>query len=204
MQSSEKKLKVINLYGAPGVGKSATRSGVFWLMKVKGMSVEEVSEYAKYLVLANRTWQLKEDQLYIVAKQHHKMLILNGQYEYAITDSPLLLASYYGRLTSAPASFHTMCEEYDQRFENISFFLKRDFSKAATAFETTGRVHSQEEAQTIEHEQKAFLESKGIHCIDVLLDHQSPWTILKHLESLYPGSVPKGGPLPPMLEIADA
>lgn len=194
------KLKVLNLYGAPGMGKSATRSGVFWLMKVKGMSVEEVSEYAKYLVLANRTWQLTHDQLYVMAKQHHKMLILSGQYDFAVTDSPLLLPSYYAKEAhSTPNSFHPMCEEYAQSFENINFFLTRDLLKDGSHFENEGRIHDREDALRIEEEQKDFLAKKGISWIDIVLDHRSPWTILEKLEDFYPGSVPKDGPSEPVL-----
>lgn len=194
------RLKVINLYGAPGMGKSATRSGVFWLMKVKGMSVEEVSEYAKYLVLSNRTWQLTHDQLYIVAKQHHKMLIVAGQYDFAVTDSPLMLGSYYASpAPMTPESFHPMCKEYANGFENINFFLTRDLKHQDAHFERAGRVHDREDAVRIEEEQKEFLIKHNIKWTNIALDHKTPWTILEELEKLYPGSVPKSGPAAPGL-----
>lgn len=192
------RLKVINLFGAPGAGKSATRSGLFWLMKVKGMSVEEVSEYAKYLVLAGRHWQLTRDQLYILAKQHHKLLILEGQYEFAVTDSPLQLASYYSG-PETPASFHPMSMEYFDRFENVNFFLTRDLSQAGSDFEEVGRMHNREESIRIEGEQKDFLAKKGLSWIDLEIDHKSPWELLKRIEQIYPGSVPQHGPSEPLL-----
>lgn len=189
-------LKVINLFGAPGTGKSATRSGLFWLMKVKGMSVEEVSEYAKYLVLAGRQWQLNCDQLYILAKQHHKLLILEGQYQFAVTDSPLMLASYYSG-SNTPQRFHGMCMEYFQRFENINFFLTRDLTREDAEFEETGRNHNREDAIRIEQEQKEFLDKKGISWIDLEIDHAAPWEILKRINQICPGSVPCHGPAEP-------
>lgn len=192
------RLKVINLFGAPGAGKSATRSGLFWLMKVKGMSVEEVSEYAKYLVLAGRQWQLTRDQLYILAKQHHKLLILEGQYEFAVTDSPLQLASYYSG-PETPGSFHPMAMEYFERFENVNFFLTRDLRQAGSDFEEVGRMHNREESIRIEGEQKDFLSKKGISWVDLEIDHKSPWELLKRIEQIYPGSVPTHGPSEPFL-----
>ena len=69
---SESKLKVINLFGAPGVGKSTIAAGLFYFMKTAGESVEHVTEYAKYLVLTDRVQQLEDEQLYLLAKQHHK------------------------------------------------------------------------------------------------------------------------------------
>ncbi len=189
-------LKVINLFGAPGIGKSATRSGLFWLLKVKGVSVEEVSEYAKYLVLSDRKWQLDRDQLYVVAQQHHKMLILEGSYEFAVTDSPLLLASFYAPDATTPPSFHPMCEEYFARFENINFFLTRDLRNGA-AFEKQGRVHGREEAIRLESEQKEFLAKRGIRWTDIELDHKTPWTLCEELAKICPGSIPEAGPVAP-------
>jgi hypothetical protein len=205
----QEKLKVVNLFGAPGVGKSATRSGVFWLMKVKGMGVEEVSEFAKYLVLAKRTWQLKEDQLYVLAQQHHKMLILKGEYEFAVTDSPLMLAGYYceenwrddraaGREPGAPKSFVGLCRDYAEGFDNLNLFLTRDFSKQA--FENRGRLHGIEESVRIDREQKEFLRREGQEWIDVELDELAPWRVLGHVEGKWPGTVPSWGPREPSVE----
>ena len=190
----EKPLTVINLFGAPGVGKSATRSGLFWLMKVKGMSVEEVSEYAKFLVLSGREWQLKGDQLSVMASQHHKMLILKGAYEYAVTDSPLMLASFYAP-KGTPKAFGAMCEEYAQGYDNVNFFLTRNFEK--TGFESAGRIHGKEDAVRIEGEQKEFLSKLGYGWVDVEIDHACPWSILGKLEGLRPGAVPPWGPQRP-------
>ena len=194
MTLTDKKLKVINLFGSPGTGKSATRGGLFWLMKLKAMSVEEVSEYAKYLVLANRTWQLEKDQLYVVAKQHHKMLILEGIYEFAVTDSPLLLASFYAG-HNTPASFHPMCLEYAQRYDNLNIFLHRDLTQGS--FEEQGRVHNVKDSIRIEQEQKEFLTKQGINWIDLDLDHRAPWTILEYANQCWPGCIPSYGPQAP-------
>ena len=192
--SEQPKLSVINLFGGPGVGKSATRSGLFWLMKVKGMSVEEVSEYAKFLVLSGREWQLASDQLSVMASQHHKMLILRGKYQYAVTDSPLMLASFYAPKDS-PKSFGRMCEEYAAQYDNVNFFLTRDFSRGG--FEAQGRIHSQEDSIRIAGEQKEFLAKIGQQWIELEIDDAAPWSILEALEGLRPGSVPARGPKRP-------
>ena len=39
--------KIINLYGAPGSGKSTIASGLFFHMKMAGLNVELASEYIK-------------------------------------------------------------------------------------------------------------------------------------------------------------
>lgn len=181
------KLKVINLFGAPGRGKSGTRSGLFWLMKALHMSVEEVSEYAKYLVMTGRTWQLQEEQLYLLSKQHHKQLIIerNG-YEYAATDSPLQLSAFY-----APKSYYShfepMVDEAFEHFENINFFLTRDIEQDSSNFEGRGRVHDRAASMQVELEMREFLDKKGIVCRDLAVDLFTPWRIL---ETLVPGLAP--------------
>lgn len=185
---SDKKLKVINLFGAPGRGKSSVRSGLFWLMKSHHMSVEEVSEYAKYLVLTGRTWQLTEEQLYLFSKQHHKQLIIERSgYEYAATDSPLQLCSFY-----APEGYYrqfdALVDEASGHFENINFFLTRDIeSGQGGGFEERGRNHDREESIRVEGQMREFLAKKGLTCTDLTVDLYIPWKILEHIS---PGMVP--------------
>lgn len=176
---SEPKLKVINLFGPPGVGKSSVRSGVFWLMKSYGLSVEEVSEYAKYLVLRRCEWQLREEQLYLLAQQHHKQLILRGQYEYAVTDSPLALCDFY-----APpgkfASFSALIADLTDTFENINFYLTRDIEHGP--FENSGRVHDRKAALEIDARMRQYLADRGISYIEMPIDLLTPWRILDHIK----------------------
>ncbi len=175
------KLKVINLFGAPGHGKSSVRSGLFWLMKSRHMSVEEVSEYAKYLVLTGRTWQLKEEQLYLFSKQHHKQLIIERSgYEYAATDSPLQLCAFY-----APPGYYRgfgeLVDEAHERFENINFFLSRDLDAQGAGFEDRGRVHDRDASLRVETEMREYLARKRVPYVDIAVDMTTPWRILAHL-----------------------
>lgn len=178
--------KVINLYGAPGRGKSAARSGIFWLMKAHHLSVEEVSEYAKYLVLTGRKWQLQEEQLYLFAKQLHKQnIVARNGYEFAVTDSPLQLSSFY-----APEGYYNhfsgLVDEANERFENLNFFLTRDLSGAE--FETRGREHDRAASERVEQEMREFLLRKNISYIDVNVDLFTPWAVLEHV---CPGVAPR-------------
>jgi hypothetical protein len=172
--SQYERLKVINLFGPPGVGKSAARSGVFWLMKTYHMSIEEVSEYAKYLVLTGRTWQLQEEQLYLLAKQNHKQVILRGQYEYAVTDSPLALCAFYAPKAYMTAFFDLVAQAQDQ-FDNINFYLTRDLSK--DAFELAGRLHDREASLRVDAEMREYLARKNTKFIEVPTDRLTPWRI---------------------------
>lgn len=88
------KTTVINLIGAPGTGKSTLASELFALMKWQGYDVEIVSEYAKELVWEERTETFK-NELYLFAKQHHRMFRLKDKVQYIITDRPLILSLFY-------------------------------------------------------------------------------------------------------------
>jgi hypothetical protein len=178
------RLKVVNLFGPPGVGKSSVRSGLFWLMKSLHLSVEEVSEYAKYLVLSGRTWQLQDEQLYLLAKQHHKQLILRGQYEYAVTDSPLLLCGFYAPPRYLP-SFQALARDAHRSFDNLNFYLTRELQD--TDFDHTGRVHGCEAARRIDGEMRDYLAHEGVEYTEVPIDLLTPWRILEHLR---PGLAP--------------
>lgn len=179
------KLKVVNLFGPPCVGKSGIRSGVFWLMKACHLSVEEVSEYAKYLVLTGRTWQLNEEQLYLFSKQLHKQnIVARNSYEYAVTDSPLQLSAFY-----APKDYYShfepLVDEAFHRFDNINFFLTRDLE--TQPFEERGRMHKREDSIRVEQEQREFLAAKGIPYIDLPVDMATIWHIVEHIA---PGLAP--------------
>ena len=118
-----KTLKVINLWAASGAGKSTTAAGLFNLMKVKGISCELVTEYAKDLTWAKNYGDLRH-QLAILGEQDRRLRRLVGQVEFAITDSPLPLGLAY------------MTPEYEdwlpgaikgayERYDNHDFFILR-------------------------------------------------------------------------------
>jgi len=88
-------MKLINLWGGPGTGKSTTAAGLFSLMKLKGYDVELVPEYAKDLTWEGHHNKLA-DQNYVFAKQHRRIArLVEHDLDYVITDSPLLFTIYY-------------------------------------------------------------------------------------------------------------
>ncbi len=159
---SHQPLKVINLFGAPGTGKSAAAGGLYEEMKFHHQSVEMSREYAKYLIIAGREWQREEEQLYLFAKQHHELFILRGQYEFAITDSPLPLTAFYANPTVTPKEFYPCVRAYFETFQNINYFLERDFKDPSQVFEDRGRVHNREQSIQNMTEQRRFLENQNI------------------------------------------
>lgn len=144
------KLKnVINIYGAPGCGKSTLAAGLFYKMKVNGFSVEIVSEYAKECVFEERFNIIKEDQLYIFANQNRKLFRLIEQYDYVIMDSPINLSNVYIQQGSFYniKLFKDLVDSTFYNYPNRNYFisLNENFN-----FENEGRVHSFESSKQLE------------------------------------------------------
>jgi len=153
---------VINLFGGPSSGKSTTAAYVFSKLKTLGISCEYINEYAKDCVYEGRETIVKNDQLYILAKQNHKlkMLELSKQARCVVVDSPLLLSNIYGRLhNSITDNFENFTIELFNSYHNINFFMKRKNGY----FEAEGRFQKNiDEAIKIDNQIYNYLIEKNI------------------------------------------
>ncbi len=117
-------MKVINLFAGPGVGKSTTAAILFEEMKRKGLNVELVTEYAKSKVRENSLDVLK-DQVYLLAKQDHRLEVLRDKVDYVITDSPILLYMHYSKYSNHPELVKQMTPILFSTYDNVNFFIER-------------------------------------------------------------------------------
>lgn len=171
-------LKVINLFGGPGSGKSTTAAGLFWEMKNARLNVELVSEFAKGMAWAERVKELT-DQPYILGQQYHRLHVLKDKVEWAITDSPLPLVLLYGH--EPTALFKGVTMELFNEFENYNFFVER-----VKPYVSIGRFQGQSEAEIIDWRTRALLQMYALphHFVDG--DNTSCTQILNLLEALCP------------------
>lgn len=163
--SNNKTMKVINFFGGPGSGKSTTAAYVFSQLKIQGYSCQYINQYAKDCVYQKRFQLLKHDQLYILAKQNHKlkMLEIGGQIDFAIVDSPLLLSNIYGEYNqSIPKSFYQLALDYFHCYNNLNFFIQRN-----QKFESNNRIHNYEQSLKIDNQIKQYLVSNNIFFEDI-------------------------------------
>lgn len=140
----KQKLKVINLFGGPGTGKSTTRAGLFKEMKLAKMNVEETTEYAKDLTW-DEHFNVLADQLFVLANQNRRLDRLIGKVEYVVTDSPLLLSLEYANVDYLPKNFKNLVMEVWDKYDNVNFFLRR-----VKEYNPVGRNQTEEEARAID------------------------------------------------------
>lgn len=160
-------MKVVNLFGPPGVGKSVISAGIYSDLAKNNLNVELCQEYAKQLVYEQRTDLLKVDQLYILAKQNRKLYTLENQnLDYVIIDSPLFLQLIYNNPKNLSQEiFEPLVLELFNKYDNINFYLERGKDYA---YQTEGRIHSLEESDEIGGRIKEKLE-----------EYQIPYYVLK-------------------------
>jgi hypothetical protein len=151
----------VNLFGGPGTGKSTTATGVFNKLKKKGAKVEYCSEYAKELTYRGETHKLG-DQLYLLAKQHQKLLYLEGKVDIVIHDGPLLLNKVYAELNYVERyrNLYALTEDIVNSYTNINIYLIRD--KNIHPYQSYGRGQSESEAEDLDVKiLKMLWETKG-------------------------------------------
>ena len=150
---------VVNLISGPGAGKSTTAAGVFFDLKRLGINAEMALEFAKDKVY-EEAFRTMDDQIYIFAKQYHKLWRLRDKVDVIITDSPLLVSLYYNKEESK--HFNDLVVEQYHKFNNICYFIKR-----AGEYHSEGRLQTAEESEQIDKEIINLLEKYDIEYIPV-------------------------------------
>lgn len=161
-------MKVINLFGGPGTGKSTSAAGLFYEMKSKGYKVELVTEFAKDLVYQESFFRLK-DQLMIFARQNHKLWILRDKVDFAIVDSPLLLSQHYFQDNNdySEKLFKDLVLDTYNRYDNVNIFLKRNIEEHP--YQEYGRSQTLDEAIEIDNSIKSILDSVNANYHNILV-----------------------------------
>lgn len=158
-------MKVVNVFGAPGSGKSTLRSGLFYRMKMEGLSVEDVTEFAKDCVWEQQNL-IFQDQIYLFAQQNRKQERLRHSVDWAVTDSPLLLSCIYANTSSYYDQFNPLVINVWDSYDNINILVNRTHP-----FEQQGRVHSESQSVDINNQLKHLLMELNVDFIYVNSDN---------------------------------
>lgn len=159
-------MKILNLYGAPGSGKSTVASHIFTYLKRHHVKTELVGEFAKELIYEGRSDQLF-NQVYIMGMQYKKLKDYEryGSANLVIADSPLLMQSVYCREKSYANEIIPLLKKLDTEFDNINVFVRR-----ASPYQEFGRVHSESESDELSKTIWELIKDNTHYTIDGNLD----------------------------------
>ena len=170
-------MKVINLFGGPGVGKSTVAADLFAMMKREGYSVELVNEYAKEV-----TWEghfsYLDDEFYVLAHQNRRLVRLKDKVDYVITDSPILLGLAYTPPGYYPQYFSKFIHEVWNSYTNINIVLERD----SNAYVNTGRNQFYEEALVKDRMMVDLICGNKDQYFKVVVDRTTKYEIMEYVK----------------------
>ena len=150
----KRKTLVVNLYAGPGSGKSTTAAGVFFELKSRGINCELATEFVKDLVWEERHKAIN-NQVYIFAKQHHRVTRLLGEVDVIVTDSPLLLTLVYGKNEDVALKNLALVEH--NKLWTFNCFIKRN-----KEYNPKGRWQSYAEARDLDRSIADMLDKQQI------------------------------------------
>lgn len=134
---------IVNLYGAPGSGKSTGAAYIFSKLKMAGYNVELVTEFAK-----DNVWEENEkalsNQAYIFGMQFYRISRLEGQIDVVVTDSPLLNSVIYNYDERLGKNFENMVVDVIKTYDNLNYFINR-----VRPYIQHGRVQTEDESNDI-------------------------------------------------------
>lgn len=164
--------KVINIFGAPGSGKSTLTFGLMYYLKLKGIECELAHEWIKSKLYEGSPYPF-HDQLYTYAKQNKKLNELQNKVDYIITDSPSVQCVAY--IEKEPDSYTPMALDYFNQYDNLNIFLERTHK-----YQPSGRNQTEEQAEIVGNKIKNMLDELGI-CYKTLYANTALENILEIL-----------------------
>lgn len=150
---------VVNLFGAPGSGKSTGAARIFSDLKVKGVNCELVTEYAKDKLYEGSRATF-EDQIYIFGKQNFRLSRLKNVVDVVITDSPILLSLVYKQ--KEPLSFDSLVLDKFKEYNNLNVYLNRN-----KPYSQIGRFQNEAESDVIGRDIRKMLIDNHIPFIEM-------------------------------------
>ena len=147
---------VVNLFGAPGAGKSTGAAYVFSKLKMAGVNAELVTEYAK-----DKVWEGNEEvfknQAYIFGKQYFRISRLQNKVDVVVTDSPLLLSSFYTEDPILGDTFDRMVMSVFNSYDSFNAFIVR-----VKPYNEAGRFQTEAESDQVSIRLQMFLDGRNV------------------------------------------
>jgi hypothetical protein len=153
---------LINLYGAPGAGKSTGAAYIFSKLKLAGFNAELVTEFAK-----DKVWEeskaVFENQAYIFGKQYFRISRCADKVDVIVTDSPLPLSIIYNTDPVLGEDFNNMVLNVANSFNSKNYYIHR-----AKDYNPIGRFQSETESDSVGDKIRETLDYHNIPYINIM------------------------------------
>ena len=160
---------ILNILGGPGIGKSTVAAGVFYKLKVKGVNVEYIPEYAKDLYWTEDN-KIK-NQLYVTVKQYMRQMIpVAGKVDIAVTDTSILMGTIYKGF-GCTSLFEPYIVEIFNEFNSYNILLERNLD--LVAYDESGRYQDLTKALEADADIKNVLDRNSIIYHTVKMEGES-------------------------------
>lgn len=147
---------VINLFGAPGAGKSTGAAYVFSQLKIKGVNAELVTEFAK-----DMTWEKNKkaltNQIYMLGNQLQRIYRCQDEVDVIVTDSPILLNILYNNNPVLDENFEKLVVNIFKSYNNLNYYVQR-----VKKYNPVGRNETEEESNKIANKLINLLSKENI------------------------------------------
>lgn len=147
---------IVNLFGAPGAGKSTGAAYIFSKIKMAGVNAELVTEFAK-----DKVWEESKEvfnnQIYIFGKQSFKISRVMNKVDVIITDSPIILSSFYNSDEMIQEELDALVMKTFNSYNNMNYFIER-----VKPYQEKGRFQTEAESDKIADEVSTLLDEKEV------------------------------------------
>ena len=147
---------IVNLFGAPGAGKSTGAAYIFSKIKMAGVNAELVTEFAK-----DKVWEESKEvfnnQIYIFGKQSFKISRVMNKVDVIITDSPIILSSFYNSDELIQEELDALVMKTFNSYNNMNYFIER-----VKPYQEKGRFQTEAESDQIADEVSTLLDEKEV------------------------------------------
>lgn len=142
--TKETRTLIVNLLGGAGAGKSTGAAYIFSQLKLKGIEVELVTEFAKDKVWENANEAL-DNQAYVFGQQYHRISRVYNKVDVIITDSPLILSMIYNsKKPPLDKYFNDMVLNVFKWYPSANYFIER-----VKPYNNNGRIHTEKESNEV-------------------------------------------------------
>lgn len=149
---------VVNLFGAPGAGKSTGAAYIFSKLKMVGINAELVTEFAK-----DKVWEeskaVFQNQAYIFGKQYFRISRVQDKVDVVITDSPILLSPFYTDDPVLGDEFDTLVTKVFNSYDSFNAYINR-----VKPYNGAGRFQTEQESDELSRKLLDFLTKHGVGC----------------------------------------